>query len=290
MFCQVAPAGVTKVFEGFCEKHGAYSIRYLIGPDGKPFKADLTCPKCKAEAKEAWTAEHATEIAAAKKAAEEQARLKKEHEAAKARQKALEDALQQAAIPLEYEHATFETYHPTTKENAEALRQAKLYANNFSRVRTTGVGLFLYGATGTGKSHIACSILKTLLPDVDGVYCMTWQVIQAVKEAPISSDPLRPFLDASFLILDEIGVQNGSRFEESVLYPLIDTRVANRRPTIFISNIQPDAKDPDFKEKTVRKVVGERIWDRMQYRSIFLRFTGESYRKRFKSVDELLNI
>lgn len=288
-FQKLANAGVGRTFVGHCPKHGEFKIYYLVNPNtGEPFKTELTCPECRKEAQEAWNLEHAAEIEADRRKAEDDARIERERKEAAARQKALEKALEQAAIPPEYEHATLANYKPTTKQNAESFRQAKLYAENFARVKQTGVGLFLYGKTGTGKSHIACSILKSLLPDIDGVYCMTWQIIKAVKEAPIGSNPLKAFMEASFLVIDEIGVQSGSKFEESVLYPLIDTRCTYKRPTIFLSNVQPDAKDPAYQGVTVRKVVGERIWDRIKQRSIFLRFDGESYRKRFNSVDDLL--
>ena len=288
-FQKVVDAGVGKYFTCHCPKHGDFKVYALVDQKtGEPIRANFSCLKCAEEKHEAWVRDHAEEIEAARIRAEEEARAEEQRKAAEARQKALERALAQAAIPPEYEHATLENYKPTTKQNAESFRQAKLYAENFARIRKTGVGLFLYGKTGTGKSHIACSILKKLLPDVDGVYCMTWQIIKAVKEAPIDANPLKYFMDASLLIVDEIGVQKGSKFEESILYPLIDTRVTHRRPTIFITNVQPDTKDPKYDGATVRKVVGERIWDRIQYRSIFLRFDGESFRKRFKSVDELL--
>lgn len=281
-------SSILKVFEGHCEKHGRYEVRYIENPKtGKPINADLNCPICRREAEEAWRIEHADEIEAERKRREEEERQAREKKAAEERQRAMELALRQAAIPPEYEHATFETYKPTTPENAEALRQAKLYAENFERVKQTGVGLFLYGKTGTGKSHIACSILKRILPQTDGIYCMAWQIIEAVKGAPIGSDPLKPFMHAGFLVVDEVGVQNGTKFEESILYPLIDMRVTHKKPTIFISNIQPDAKG-EYQGMTVRKVVGERIWDRIQHRSVFLRFTGDSYRKRFNSVDDLI--
>lgn len=288
-FKTLASASLGRTFKGHCPKHGDFEIFYLVNSrTGEPFKTDLSCPKCRQEKQEAWCREHAAEIEEARLKAEEEKRIERERKAAAARQKAMELAIDQAAIPPEYEHATLDNYHPTTEQNAESFRQARLYAEKFDKVRLTGVGLFLYGKTGTGKSHIACSILKSLLPDVDGVYCMAWQIIKAVKEAPLGGNPLKAFMEASFLVIDEIGVQSGTKFEESVLYPLIDTRVTYKRPTIFISNVQPDAKNDDYEGATVRKVVGERIWDRIQHRSIFLRFNGESYRKRFSSVDELV--
>lgn len=268
----------TALREGNCPKHGPWSAEVRIdSKTGQVLGTDVTeCPKC---AHERWEAE-------APQRAEEARRIEAEERQAK-----FEKLLRSSAIPIEYEGKGFNDFVADDPKSAEALRQAKLYAENFDRIRDTGTGLFFYGTIGTGKTHLACAILQDLArKGVDGVYAMTWQIIQAVKSAPFGEDALAPFIRASILVLDEVGVQTGSRFEESVvLYPLIDSRVAQRRPTIFVSNVQPDAKDPNYSGETVRKLIGERLWDRVQHRSVFLKLAGPSHRKRFASVDELID-
>lgn len=274
------------VRSGECPKHGHWEVSVYVDRAGHVLGRDVTeCPKC---AEERWEAE-APAREAERIRLEAEARAEAERQAAARRQAELERLLNGTAVPIEYRGKGFEDFDAGNDVCAESLRQAFLYAQNFERVRQTGAGLFFYGSTGTGKTHLACAVLQDLARrGVDGVYTMTWQIIQAVKSAPIGVDAIEPFIDASILVLDEVGVQNGSRFEESVLYPLIDTRVGLKRPTIFISNVQPDAKDPKYQGETVRKLIGERLWDRVQHRSIFLRLAGPSHRKRFGSVDELL--
>lgn len=268
----------TALREGNCSKHGPWRAEVRIdSKTGRVLGTDVTeCPHC---AQERWEAE-------APQRAEEARRIE-----AEARQAKFEMLLRSSAIPLEYEGKGFNDFVADDPKSAEALRQAKLYTENFDRIRDTGAGLFFYGTIGTGKTHLACAILQDLArKGVDGVYAMTWQIIQSVKSAPFGEDALAPFIRASILVLDEVGVQTGSRFEESVvLYPLIDSRVAQRRPTIFVSNVQPDAKDPNYSGETVRRLIGERLWDRVQHRSVFLKLAGPSHRKRFASVDELID-
>lgn len=268
------------LLSGDCEKHGHWEIEVFVDQSGKPIVDGMDeCPHCKKEQRD-------TERV--KREREEVER--KERETAERRRNKMAQILRSADIPSEYVGKGFDDFKVDNETCGEALRQVRLYAENFNRIRTTGTGLFLYGTTGTGKTHLACALLQYLAEQcVDGIYAMTWQVVRAVKSADFKEDPLKPFIDASILVLDEVGVQSGSRFEESVLYPLIDSRVGMRRPTIFISNVQPDAKDPGFSGDTVRKLIGERLWDRIQHRSIFLKLEGESHRRRFKSVDELLS-
>ena len=277
----------TAVREGNCPRHGHWEATvYEDANTGRVLGTDVTeCPRC---ARERWEAEAPAREAAARLRAEKERREQERIEAAR-RQVEMERLIRAAAIPPEYDGKGFDDFEVMNQKCAETLRQAKLYAENFERVRSSGTGIFFYGTTGTGKTHLACAILQELAKrGVDGVYAMTWQIIKAAKNSKFGEDAIEPFINASILVLDEVGVQNGSRFEESILYPLIDARVAQYRPTIFISNVQPDVKDPSYSGETVRKLIGERLWDRVQYRSVFLQLAGPSHRKRFASVDDLI--
>ena len=264
-----------------CPKHGEFVVKgyfnykgELVGP---PF---LECPSCRKE----WEEEHADEIAAQ----EERRKIEEENERRAARERWIEQLVNSSGIPSDYRNVDLASVTFSDPGNAETLRQVRLYAERFEEVKGKGVGLFLYGETGTGKTHLACALLRALMPEVPGKYVMTWELIRAIKNAKFGEDPLKPYMNAPLLVIDEIGVQYGSKFEETSLYPLIDSRVTERRPTIFISNVQPDTKDEERREQTVRGMLGERLWDRVQYRSIFLPLHGASVRKRYRSVDELL--
>ncbi|MDO5531042.1 ATP-binding protein [Sutterella sp.] len=282
------PSGCTVEIAAECATHGRYTFTAIalkgeaIYPPGKD-----RCPKCAQEERDRYYEEHREEIEARQARLEAEERAREERVAAERRQAMLDKALHDAAIPLEYQGKGFDDFEVTTARNGDNVRQALLYVRNFAKLRETGNGLFLYGPSGTGKSHIACAILQALMPEVDCAYALLWQVIAAVKAAPFGEEPLRPFMEASLLVLDEVGVQTGSKYEESILYPLIDTRITNHLPTIFITNVQPDVRGGSD-EPTVRQMLGERLWDRVQHRSIFLRFDGQSHRKRFASVDALL--
>lgn len=263
-----------------CPKHGEFSTSAFFKSNGEFVARDLECPACMRE----WHEEHAEEFAAE----EERLKVAEENERRAARERWIEQLVNSSGIPTDYRNVDLASVKFSDPGNAETLRQVRLYAERFEEVKGKGVGLFLYGETGTGKTHLACALLRALMPEVPGKYVMTWELIRAIKNAKFGEDPLKPYMNAPLLVIDEIGVQYGSKFEETSLYPLIDSRVTERRPTIFISNVQPDTKDEERREQTVRGMLGERLWDRVQYRSIFLPLHGASVRKRFRSVDELL--
>lgn len=263
-----------------CPKHGEFSTSAFFKSNGEFVARDLECPACMRE----WHEEHAEEFAAE----EERLKVAEENERRAARERWIEQLVNSSGIPTDYRNVDLASVTFSDPGNAETLRQVRLYAERFEEVKGKGVGLFLYGETGTGKTHLACALLRALMPEVPGKYVMTWELIRAIKNAKFGEDPLKLYMNAPLLVIDEIGVQYGSKFEETSLYPLIDSRVTERRPTIFISNVQPDTKDEERREQTVRGMLGERLWDRVQYRSIFLPLHGASVRKRYRSVDELL--
>jgi DNA replication protein DnaC len=263
-----------------CPKHGEFSTSAFFKSNGEFVARDIECPACRRE----WYEEHAEELAAE----EERHKIEEENERRAARERWIEQLVNSSGIPTDYRNVDLASVTFSDPGNAETLRQVRLYAERFEEVKGKGVGLFLYGETGTGKTHLACALLRALMPEVPGKYVMTWELIRAIKNAKFGEDPLKPYMNAPLLVIDEIGVQYGSKFEETSLYPLIDSRVTERRPTIFISNVQPDTKDEERREQTVRGMLGERLWDRVQYRSIFLPLHGASVRKRYRSVDELL--
>lgn len=280
-----AGVGSIKTVTLLCEEHGEFTAEVLMTKDGQFVGRQPHCPKCSAE----YYEEHKEEIEAKRreqwKRWQEEEKQRKEEK----RQEDFKDALRKSGIPYEYWGTDLDEITFNDKTNNETLRQARLYAENFESVRHEGVGLFFYGETGTGKTHLASAVLQALMPEVRGKYTMLWKLIHEVKCAGFGEDPLQPYMQAPLLVIDEIGVQFGSKFEETSIYPLIDHRVTNRLPTIFISNVQPDTKQKAEGEETVRSIVGERVWDRIQFRSVFLPLHGASRRKRFKSVDDLVN-
>lgn len=142
--------------------------------------------------------------------------------------------------------------------------------------REGGYGLFFYGNPGTGKSHLAISIIKALLPQAAGLYTRVPDMIGYIRaqwhaDSETSSyAAIRRYVDLDLLVLDELGVQSGSINEQTLLFEVIDARLSENRPTIFLSNLAP---------ADLVSIIGERLIDRIKGKCVAQRFTGESRRK-----------
>lgn len=242
-----------------CLQHGPYVARVVFAAGKKV--SDGICPVC----------QRLKEEAEAKEQAAEKAKL----EAEKERQR-LEEALGHAFIPADFKGKTFENFIADTPELKEALSLAKRFVKGWDKAKAGGYGLFFYGNPGTGKSHLAISIIKALLPNISALYTRVPDMISYIRaqwrpDGEISSyAAVRRYVKIDLLVLDELGVQSGSINEQSLLFEVIDARLSENRPTIFLSNLKP---------KNLAPIIGERLVDRIKGKCVPQQFSGESRRK-----------
>ena len=72
------------------------------------------------------------------------------------------------------------------------------------------------------------------------------------------------------LVLDEIGVQKGSDAERRILFSVMDRRLTNKKPTILLTNLPPEA---------LLALLGDRLMDRVSSKCVARQFLGRSMRK-----------
>lgn len=104
------------------------------------------------------------------------------------------------------------------------------------------------------------------MPDLIGYIRAQWRPDSETS----SYAAVRQYIDLELLVLDELGVQTGSQNEQALLFEVIDARLSENRPTIFLSNLKP---------KMLAPVIGERILDRIKGKCVAQQFSGESRRK-----------
>lgn len=245
--------------ERCCESHGRYVARVVFVGERKV--SDGYCPVCYRLQEE--------------EAARGRAAVYAQIEAERERQR-LEEALGRACIPADFRDKTFDTFIADTPELQAALSLAKRFVSGWKKAREGGYGLLFYGNPGTGKSHLAISIIKALLPQAAGLYTRVPDMIGYIRaqwhpDSETSSyAAIRRYVDLDLLVLDELGVQSGSINEQTLLFEVIDARLSENRPTIFLSNLAPVDLVP---------IIGERLVDRIKGKCVAQRFSGESRRK-----------
>tara|TARA_B100001939_G_scaffold348124_1_gene372920 strand:+ start:38638 stop:39552 length:915 start_codon:yes stop_codon:yes gene_type:complete len=143
-------------------------------------------------------------------------------------------------------------------------------------------GLYLYGSTGTGKTHIACTIVNELirLYQVEAHYAkISRDILNKIRESfNTSSDSYgmggrieKELASYEALVIDDFGVHRESPWVNSTLYDLIDSRYEKNLLTILTSNEPMDS----WKE-----LFGGRVYSRLKQVCIEIHLDGEDYRLR----------
>lgn len=156
--------------------------------------------------------------------------------------------------------------------------QMKQKVNQIDWLRQ-GHNILLFGASGLGKTHLACAIGYSLLEKAVRVKFSTStaivQELQRAKETLGLTDALRKLDKYELLILDDIGYVKKTDSESQVLFELIAHRY-ERGSLLITSNQAFSEWDSIFGDNmmTVAAI------DRLVHHSEIYQIIGESYRKK----------
>ena len=173
------------------------------------------------------------------------------------------------AVPERYWHESLDTYRTDTDERRGAAEKARAFAQSARQggFRT----LLLLGAVGTGKTHLACGIVR----EAGGIYRLAPGIAEELRRArsfgakETEADVLDRYGRASLLVIDEIGRGISADEERYMLYRIIDERYNRRKPTVLVSNMT---------KKGFLSYVGIAAADRLTESACAAEFTGRSYR------------
>ncbi|GLK88298.1 ATP-binding protein [Pseudomonas turukhanskensis] len=197
-------------------------------------------------------------------------------------------ALIGSGITPRFADCKFSTYRATTPAMVEALEKCQSYAENFGEHYEAGRNLLLTGNVGTGKTHLACSIIRHVL-ELNAVAVITTaaEIIRVFKRSMArdagysEGDVINELASFDLLVIDELGAQAGTPYEIAVLHEVIDRRYNLVRPSVLISNLPASAKAAATAEQTLEQYIGTRALDRLRENGALLAgFTWASARGR----------
>lgn len=140
---------------------------------------------------------------------------------------------------------------------------------------STGPSLVILGPVGTGKTHQAYGALRDLA--LSGVVCKWRATTEAAllrtmrPGGPIdAADHFEALIKAPALLLDDLGTEKRSEWNEATILDLIDTRYTQLRPTLITSNVRPR----DFGD-----TFGPRITSRLVEMATMVTLVGDDRRR-----------
>ncbi|MDR1241884.1 MAG: ATP-binding protein [Deltaproteobacteria bacterium] len=242
---------------GNCEQHGQFTYRELEEVGDVHFQygqkiGNERCPKCYLLRQE-----------------------KREAEFWK------EKFIKYSGIPKRFIVNSFENYSAAQGTRAFlAKKTAEDYAKNFVQHLPLGRSIVMTGKTGTGKTHLACAIIKELMLNqrFQCKYTKAYHIIREIKDTYRQHDStskteieiINELLYPDLLVIDEVGMQFGTDTEKLLLFEVLDGRYENMKPSVIVSNLDIPG---------ITEYLGDRIIDRLCEDGAILTFEWASHRQ-----------
>lgn len=152
---------------------------------------------------------------------------------------------------------------------ADASGDSKYY-EEYTRKK----GVVFSGSVGTGKTHEAVSLLKTIYQKEEqrGLFTTATELAMRLREG-VGQGNLAGVIDeinsVEVLLIDDLGVESATDFFLEYIYVIINYRYNQMLPLLLTTNLTA----PEFGE-----VYGQRILSRLTEMSEFIKLSGSDKR------------
>ena len=200
------------------------------------------------------------------------------------RMEQLESLKEVSLLGKRYKEASFEKLElKRGEEYIKAVERCKKFCERWEQVRAKGVGIYLYGDIGTGKTLLTACIGNRLLEKgVAVLFTSFLEIARALKDKYSKRESELSFMknleQVDLLILDDIGTEvivkstKEKSWLQEKIYEIINARYVQKKSTIFSSNesvLELHIKC-GMQEKTVDRIV--------EMSTVRLELRGTSYR------------
>ncbi|BED92050.1 MAG: putative DnaC [Candidatus Improbicoccus pseudotrichonymphae] len=170
-----------------------------------------------------------------------------------------------------------------------ALERLKKYCENHHKMLENGIGIYIYGNVGTGKTHLTACVANELMKELIPVFFTNLsQISKSIKStfnknsSKTEKDLMEKLVAVKFLFFDDLGTEIFTKNQEDnwlqgILFDIVNLRYNLKLPTIFSSNYSLNnlINDRKISERTVDRIVEMTA-------SNVIKITGESFRSMIK--------
>lgn len=168
----------------------------------------------------------------------------------------------------------------------KAFQRCHRYCEIADQALENGWGIYIYGDSGTGKTHLTACMCNELMSQMrQCLFTNFFEISKLIKSTwngnADSEAVIRRICEVDFLFLDDLGTEkvtsNGEdNWLQGQVFDIVNKRYNNKKPTIFSSNYSMNEliADRGLMKKTVDRI-GEMS-------TAMIKLTGESYRRKGK--------
>ena len=172
-------------------------------------------------------------------------------------------------VGLRFKNKTFENFNSDSDLKNKTLYLCKEYCKNFQKHLKNGTGLYLEGASGTGKTHLSVAIMKELMKNnYSVIFINVSDLLTRLKESQkfggeSIGEVLNDLKKADLLILDDIGSMPSSTTNEDLIYKVVNLRYEAMKPVILTTNASPKALYATLTPKTYDRIKATCIYSNL---------------------------
>ena len=191
-----------------------------------------------------------------------------------------------------YKDVSFENTEIHNEKFEKIYNRCSTYCKVAEKVLDKGIGIYLFGNKGTGKSRLTACMANELMDKYYTVLYTNFSEISKYirgtfnKISETEYDFLERLTSIDFLFIDDFGTELVAKKDQDLwlqekVFEVINKRYNNNKPIIFTSNysLRQLIEDRGMADKTI---------DRINEMCEVMKLEGESYRKKVKEERELL--
>ena len=217
----------------------------------------------------------------------EEERKQKEQEAQKEKLRKLDKLRGASLLGDRYKDTTFDKTDLNRPEDFQkAFQRCQRYCQVADQALENGYGMYIYGDSGTGKTHLTACMCNELMSNMHQcLFTNFFEISKLIRSTwngnADSESVIRRLCEVDFLFLDDLGTEmvtkNGEdNWLQGQVFDIINKRYNNKKPTIFSSNYSMNQliTERGLMQKTVDRI-GEMS-------TAMIKLSGDSYRRKGK--------
>ena len=186
-----------------------------------------------------------------------------------------------------YKDTTFDKTDLNRPEDFQkAFQRCRKYCQIPDQALEHGYGMYIYGDSGTGKTHLTACMCNELMSQLKQcLFTNFFEISKLIQSTWNGNDDsaviIKRICDVDFLFLDDLGTEiltkgGEDNWLQGQVFDIINKRYNNKKPTIFSSNYSMNEliKDRGMMKKTVDRI-GEMS-------TAMIKLSGDSYRRKAK--------
>ena len=182
-------------------------------------------------------------------------------------------------LPVYYDKCTFENAKVLCQEEAEIKKQIQDYCKKFDKALKHGIGIYMYGKVGAGKTYYSLCVFnelekrgyRVLRTSIKQIMKQIWE---GFKDSKIEIEMYKAFKESDLIIIDDMGKEYiNEGWGKSNLFEVFNFFEESQKCLIISTNL-----DTEQMQEYTDTLGSAAVYDRLKKNCQGIKFNWESRR------------